>query len=104
VIALRRSLSLLAAVAVTAGLYAAVDVPPASAELGCPNDMTLTPAALVRQGTKKDKNANTFICAKPTTCLQSSGVICQGGPDDQLYGGPPLLGNDGEWYYVVDDV
>jgi hypothetical protein len=101
---MRRTLSLLTSGAALAGLTAAFGAAPAAAELGCPDSHTLTPAALVRQGEKKDQNGNTFICTKPTTCLQATGQVCHGGPDDNLYGGPPLLGNDGTWYYVVDDV
>ncbi len=58
----------------------------------------------MNQGTKKDQNDNGVICIKPTTCLESSGPICHGGPDDDIYGDVPLLGTDGTWYYVVDDV
>jgi hypothetical protein len=101
---MRRPLSLLASGAAVAGLSAAFGAAPAAAELGCPDTHTPAPAALIRQGEKKDQNQNGVVCTKPTTCLQASGPICHGGPDDHIYGGPPLLGNDGTWYYVADDV
>ncbi len=100
---MRRTLSLLVSGAAAAGLLAAFGAAPAAAELGCPDSMTPAPSALVNNGDKKDKNGNFAVCAKPTTCVQMSGPICHGGPDDELYG-LPLLGTDGTWYHVIDDV
>lgn len=106
---MRRIPTLLASAAAAAGLFAALGPAPlgpapAAAEFGCPSQMTPAPAAFVRQGDRKDHNGNTLVCATPTTCVQASGPICHGGPDDDIYGSVPLLGSDGEWYYVVDDV
>lgn len=102
---MRRTLSLLASAAAAAGLYAALAASPtAGNHLGCPDDMTPVPAAFVQQGNKKDHNENTFVCAKPTQCGAFPGQDpCRGGPDDDLFG-HSLLGDDGLWYYVTDDV
>lgn len=100
---MRRTLSLLASGAACAGLFAAFGAAPAAAELGCPDSMAPVPASLVNNGEKKDKNENNVVCAKPTTCVQMSGPVCHGGPDDDVYG-LPMLGSDGVWYHVIDDV
>jgi hypothetical protein len=100
---MRRTATLLASAAAAVSLFAVAGASPAAAEAGCPDGMTTVPSALVNNGDKKDKNENFVVCAKPTTCLEFSGPICHGGPDDELYG-KPLLGTDGQWYYVVDDV
>ncbi len=98
---MRRSLVLIAAgaacaLASTAGT-ASADRPI------CPDDMTPLPAVFVNNGTQKDRNTNGVVCAKPTTCLVVQGNDCKGGPDDDTFG-VPLLGADGKWYYVTDDL
>jgi hypothetical protein len=101
---MRRTLSLFLSAAAAAGLYASLAAAPASAVLNCPDGHILVPETFVRQGHHKDHNNNDFVCAKPTTCLESSGSVCQGGPDDQEFGEPPRLGDDDAWYYVSDDI
>jgi hypothetical protein len=101
---MRRTLSLLASTAVLGGLYAALAVSPAAADLGCPDGMTPVPAAFVHNGDNKDQNENTFVCAKPTACGPFPGADpCRGGPDDDVFG-HALRGDDDLWYYVTDDV
>jgi hypothetical protein len=100
---MRRTLSLLASSGAAAGLIALSSATPAAADLGCPNDMTPAPAALVNNGDKKDKNGNGTICVKPATCLEMTGPVCHGGPDDERFG-LPVLGTDNVWYYATDDV
>jgi hypothetical protein len=100
---MRRTLSLLVSAAAAAGLYASLAAAPASAVLTCPDGHAPIPEGFVHNGFKKDHNDNGFVCAKPTTCLQPSGPVCHGGPDDDDVTGVPLFGSDGNWYYVVDD-
>ncbi len=100
---MRRTLSLLASAAAVVVLFAVMPAQSA-AVLNCPDDMIVVPEDFVNQGHKKDHNGNDFVCAKPTTCLEPSGPVCHGGPDDDEIVGTPLRGADGEWYYVIDDV
>ncbi len=75
---------------------------PSAAIGGCPDHMTPTPASFVNNGDKKDKNPKDgVVCAKPAPeCVVTQ--QCPGGPDTDLYG-MPLLGIDGNWYYVTDN-
>ncbi len=100
---MRRKLSLLVSGAMCAGLLARFGAAPAVADLGCPDSHYPMREEFVRQGEKKDKNNNDMVCAKPTTCVSSTGVVCNGGPDDNEIVGVPLLGDDLNWYYVIDD-
>lgn len=89
--------------ALTAAVTAAVFAPThAAATGGCPDHMTPTPAAFVNNGAKKDKNPKDgVICAKPAPeCIATQ--QCPGGPDWDVYGAP-LLGLDGNWYFVTDN-
>ena len=89
--------------ALCAAATAAVFAPaPATAAAGCPDNMTPTPASFVQNGEKKDKNPRDgVICAKPAPeCIATQ--QCPGGPDTGLFG-EPMLGIDGNWYYVVDN-
>ena len=98
---MRRTPSALAGLIALA--VAASGASPAAAEpskITCPDNMMPTPALLVNNGTKKDKNADGFVCAKPADC---SDVELCGGPDYDLYG-EPLRGIDGELYYVTDNL
>ncbi len=81
---------------------AATGASPAAANpaTACPANMTPTPAVLVNNGDQKDRNADHFVCAKPAECSQ---VEYCGGPDYDLYG-EPLLGMDGNLYYVTDNL
>lgn len=82
---------------------AASGASPAAADpskVTCPSGMFPTPAALVNNGEAKDKNADRFVCAKPADCSQ---VQFCGGPDYDLYG-EPLVGLDGQLYYVTDNL
>ena len=86
-------------IATTAAFLAPV---PASAALGCPDNMSPVPAAFVQNGDKKDKEPKDgLVCAKPAPeCMTTGG--CHGGPDVDLYGAP-LLGADGKYYFVTDN-
>jgi hypothetical protein len=97
---MRLRLTLAAFVAATTAAFFAPA--PAGAAAGCPDDMTPVPASFVQNGDKKDKAPKDgVVCAKPAPACLASGQ-CQGGPDVDLYG-MPLLGLDGNWYFVVDN-
>ena len=100
---MRRKLSLLISGAACAGLLALFGAAPAAADLGCPDDHFPVHESFVRQGERKDHNGNDRVCVKPTTCVSGQGVVCNGGPDDEELVGVPLRGDDGVWYYVIDD-
>ncbi|MDQ3741623.1 MAG: hypothetical protein M3389_11850 [Actinomycetota bacterium] len=89
--------------ALAAAVTAVMFVPaPASAEAGCPDNMSPVPASFVQNGDKKDKEPRDgLVCAKPAPECVFTGQ-CQGGPDNDLYG-LPLLGLDGKYYYVTDN-
>lgn len=100
---MRPTVSLLVSAVLAVGLFASIGAAPADAELGCPQRMTPAPRAFVHQGERKDHNNNGVVCVTPTTCVASSGQVCHGGPDDDIYGDAPRLGADDLWYYVLDD-
>ncbi|HEV2812797.1 MAG TPA: hypothetical protein VGW10_06035 [Solirubrobacteraceae bacterium] len=97
---MRLRLTLAAFVAATTAAFFAPA--PATAALGCPDHMSPTPAAFVNNGDKKDKEPKDgIVCAKPApACFATQ--QCTGGPDFDTFG-VPLLGADGNYYFVTDN-
>ena len=99
---MRRNSVVLAVLAVSA--LAAFGPAPvgADATATCPDHMTPVPEQFVHNGEKKDHNDDGFVCAKPAPSCVVDGT-CNGGRDYDVFG-VPLLGMDGNWYYVTDNI